>query len=75
MRKNPDRGHFKGKVGEDNAALLGAMIITKYQLAALSRANVTESERKDFICTWTNSKFCHRQFCHDFERSQEVPLT
>ncbi|MEK7618290.1 MAG: type IV secretion system DNA-binding domain-containing protein [Patescibacteria group bacterium] len=38
----------KGKVGEDNAALLGAMIITKIQLAALSRANVTESERKDF---------------------------
>ncbi|MBI3232234.1 MAG: type IV secretion system DNA-binding domain-containing protein [Candidatus Doudnabacteria bacterium] len=38
----------KGKVGEDNAALLGAMLITKLQLAALSRANIPELERKDF---------------------------
>lgn len=38
----------KGKVGEDNSALLGAMIITKLQLAALSRVDVPESERKDF---------------------------
>ena len=38
----------KGKVGEDNASLLGAMLITKLQLAALSRANIPESERKDF---------------------------
>lgn len=38
----------KGKVGEDNAALLGAMVITKLQLAALSRANVPEEDRKDF---------------------------
>lgn len=38
----------KGKVGEDNSALLGAMIITKLQLAALSRVDIPESERKDF---------------------------
>lgn len=38
----------KGKVGEDNSALLGAMIITKLQLAALSRVDQPESERKDF---------------------------
>lgn len=38
----------KGKVGEDNSALLGAMIITKLQLAALSRVDTPESERKDF---------------------------
>lgn len=38
----------KGKVGEDNSALLGAMIITKLQLAALSRVDVPETERKDF---------------------------
>jgi hypothetical protein len=38
----------KGKVGEDNSALLGAMIITKLQLAALSRVDVQEEERKDF---------------------------
>ncbi len=38
----------KGRVGEDNAALLGAMLITKLQLAALSRANIPEETRKDF---------------------------
>ncbi len=38
----------KGKVGEDNAALLGAMLITKLQLAALSRANIPEEQRNDF---------------------------
>jgi len=34
----------KGKVGEDNANLIGSMIITKIYLAAMSRADVTLSE-------------------------------
>lgn len=38
----------KGKVGEDNSSLLGAMIITKLQLAALSRVDIPEADRKDF---------------------------
>ena len=38
----------KGKVGEDNSALLGAMIVTKLQLAAMSRTDIPEKERKDF---------------------------
>jgi CxxC-x17-CxxC domain-containing protein len=38
----------KGRIGEDNSALLGAMMITKMQLAAMSRVNIPESERKDF---------------------------
>ncbi len=38
----------KGKVGEDNSALLGAMVITKLQLAALSRVDIPEQDRKDF---------------------------
>jgi hypothetical protein len=38
----------KGRLGEDNSSLLGAMIITKLQLAALSRVDVLESEREDF---------------------------
>jgi hypothetical protein len=39
----------KGKIGEDAAALLGAMLVAKIGLAALSRADVPESERKDFF--------------------------
>lgn len=38
----------KGKLGEENAALLGSMFITKIQQAALSRAKMPEDERRDF---------------------------
>ncbi|MDZ4244100.1 MAG: type IV secretion system DNA-binding domain-containing protein [Candidatus Doudnabacteria bacterium] len=38
----------KGRIGEDNSALLGAMFITKLQLAAMSRVDVPEEERGDF---------------------------
>jgi CxxC-x17-CxxC domain-containing protein len=38
----------KGRIGEDNAALLGAMLITKIQLAAMERVRIPEEERKDF---------------------------
>mgnify|MGYP001805974205 FL=1 len=38
----------KGRIGEDNSALLGAMMITKIQLAAMSRVDMPEKERKDF---------------------------
>ncbi len=33
----------KGRIGEQNAGLLGAMIVTKIYLAAMSRADVTKS--------------------------------
>ncbi len=38
----------KGKIGEDNSAMLGAMVITKIQLAAMDRAKIPEEERRDF---------------------------
>ncbi|MDP3882890.1 MAG: type IV secretion system DNA-binding domain-containing protein [Candidatus Staskawiczbacteria bacterium] len=38
----------KGRIGEDNSAILGAMIITKIQLAAMERVRIPEDERKDF---------------------------
>ncbi len=38
----------QGKLGEDNSALLGAMIITKIQLAAMNRVDLPEEKRKDF---------------------------
>jgi CxxC-x17-CxxC domain-containing protein len=38
----------KGRIGEDNSALLGAMIITHIQLAAMDRANIEEEKRRDF---------------------------
>jgi hypothetical protein len=38
----------KGKIGEDNSSLLGAMMITKFQIDAMSRANIPEKDRVDF---------------------------
>ncbi len=39
----------QGKLGEDNMALLGAMIITKIQLAAMNRVYIPEEQRRDFF--------------------------
>ena len=38
----------KGRIGEDNSALLGAMLITKIQMAAMSRVDILEPKREDF---------------------------
>lgn len=38
----------KGKVGEVNANLLGLILVSKIQMAALSRANMPEADRHDF---------------------------
>lgn len=38
----------KGRIGEDTSGLLGAMMITQIQLAAMSRVDIPESERRDF---------------------------
>lgn len=38
----------KGKLGEENAALLGAMMITKVYQTAMERAKLPEADRKEF---------------------------
>lgn len=38
----------KGMVGEDSSRLFGAMLITKLQLAAMSRQDIPEEQREDF---------------------------
>ena len=38
----------QGRLGEDNAALMGAMLITKLQLSAMRRVELPEEKRKDF---------------------------
>ena len=54
MREVMDEKNFilnlsKGRIGEDPAKLLGALLITKLQLAAMSRIDIPEEERKDFF--------------------------
>jgi CxxC-x17-CxxC domain-containing protein len=38
----------KGRIGEDNSALLGGMLITSIQLRAMERVRIPEDERVDF---------------------------
>lgn len=55
MREIMDSGKIlllnlaKGRIGEDNSALLGAMMITKLQVAAMSRIDIEEKTRRDFF--------------------------
>jgi len=55
MRQIMDEGKIfivnlsKGKMGEDNSTLLGAMVITRLQLAAMSRVDLPEDKRRDFF--------------------------
>lgn len=39
----------KGIIGEDTASLLGSLLVSRFGLAAMSRADVPEKERRDFI--------------------------
>jgi len=54
MREVMDKGKIlilnlsKGRIGEDASRLLGALLITKLQLAAMSRVDLPEEERRDF---------------------------
>jgi CxxC-x17-CxxC domain-containing protein len=54
MRKAMDEGKIlianisKGRIGEDNSRLLGALLITKLQLSAMSRVDTPEEKRRDF---------------------------
>mgnify|MGYP001585918645 FL=1 len=38
----------KGRIGEENAKLLGALLVTRLYLAAMTRIEVEESKRNDF---------------------------
>lgn len=54
MRQIMDEGKIlilnlsKGRIGEEASRLLGALFITKLQLAAMSRVDVPEDQRRDF---------------------------
>jgi len=54
LRKVMDEGKIlvvnlsRGQIGEDNASVLGALIVTKIQLAAMGRANVPMEQRRPF---------------------------
>jgi DNA helicase HerA-like ATPase len=39
----------KGRLGADTANLIGALLVNEFQLAALTRANLAEKDRRDFF--------------------------
>jgi hypothetical protein len=39
----------KGRIGEDGSALLGSLLITSLQIAAMSRADIPEAMRREFF--------------------------
>lgn len=39
----------KGKIGDDNSNILGTLLVTRLQFAALSRVKIPEQDRKDFF--------------------------
>jgi hypothetical protein len=54
LRNTMDEGKIlianlaKGRLGEDASSLLGALLLTGFELAALDRTATTEAERRDF---------------------------
>jgi hypothetical protein len=54
LRKVMDEGKIflanlsVGAIGEETSRLLGGLLITKFQLAAMSRVNIEEEQRRDF---------------------------
>jgi len=54
IRKIMDEGKIllinlsKGKIGEDNSAMIGSFLVSKFQIDAMSRADIPYKERKDF---------------------------
>jgi hypothetical protein len=55
FRKIMDEGRIlivnlsKGRLGEDSASLLGALLVTTLGLAAMSRGDIPEADRRDFF--------------------------
>ncbi|NOZ44533.1 MAG: type IV secretory system conjugative DNA transfer family protein [bacterium] len=54
LREAMDQGKIvlinlsKGKIGEDNASMIGSLLVTKFQIDSMSRADIPEHERKEF---------------------------
>ncbi len=82
MRKMMDEGKIlianisKGKVGEDNSRLLGALAITELQLAAMSRVDIPEEKRRDFYLYVDEfQNFATESFCNILSEARKYRLS
>jgi len=65
----------KGRIGEDKANLLGSLLVTQFQLAALSRADITEQKRDDFqLYVDEFASFCTDSFASILSEARKYRL-
>ena len=65
----------KGRIGEDNSKLLGGMLITKIQLAAMERVDTPEDERADFFLYVDEfQNFATESFSHILSEARKYHL-
>ncbi len=66
----------KGKIGDDASGLLGALLVTALQLAAMSRADVPEQQRRDFFAYIDEfSNFTTDAFASTFSEARKYRLS
>jgi len=65
-----------GRIGEDNAGLLGGLLVAGFQLAAMSRADLPEAERRDFyLCVDEFQHFAHEAFAVILSEARKYRLS
>ena len=82
MRRLIDEGKIlianisKGRIGEDNSRLLGALVVTKLQLAAMSRVDTPEEKRRDFYLYVDEfQNFATEAFCNILSEARKYRLS
>jgi len=82
LRKTMDEGKIlivnlsKGKVGSDASELLGSLLVTAIQLAAMSRADIAEEDRPDFFAYIDEfSSFTTEAFASAFSEARKYRLS
>jgi len=65
----------KGKLGEDKANLLGSLLVTKFQTAAMGRSDMQEEHRQDFnLCIDEFSSFTTDSFAGILSEARKYRL-
>jgi len=65
-----------GKIGEDNASLLGGLLVASFQLAAMSRASLPEQQRQDFfLCVDEFQHFANEAFASILSEARKYRLS
>jgi len=82
MRRLMDEGKIlianisKGRIGEDNSRLLGALVVTKLQLSAMSRVDTPEEKRRDFYLYVDEfQNFATEAFCNILSEARKYRLS